>query len=242
MIKGKPLVAYRSHSEDRARLRALASDDLTSPPVPVRTKPVERAVRALGEQDYGDAAASLDCDVAALKAVAQVESCGSGFLRDGRLKVLFEGHVFYRYTKGAFAETNPTLCHAKWTTANYCSGDAETRGQWELFRLEQAKKLDRKAALMSCSIGRFQVMGFNFALCGFRTVEEFWASLASGEQAHLGAFCAYVQAVGITKVLKNHDWAEFARVYNGPEYSKNQYDLKLARAYSALSQGRAPAA
>jgi hypothetical protein len=186
----------------------------------------------LTEQDYEKAAKLLKCDVAAIKAVAEVESSGAGFLKDGRLRVLFEGHQFYKYTKGAFAEANPTVCHPKWTRDFYCKGDAETRGAGEFARLDDARKLDKKAAMMSCSIGKFQVMGFNFALCGFKSVEEFWAALGRSEGEQLNAFCSYVKSVGIDDELRNHDWAEFARRYNGPEYKKNQYDTKLANAYA----------
>ena len=187
------------------------------------------------EQDYQNAAQSLGCDVAAIKAVAEVESCGSGFLKDGRLRLLFEGHQFFKYTKGAFCSTHPNLCHSKWTKANYCTGNAETRGAGELARLEEAKKLDKRAALMSCSIGKFQVMGFNFAICGFKTVEDFWNTLGSSEAEQLNAFCSYVKHVGLEEALRAHRWDEFARRYNGPEYKKNQYDTKLAKAHAKFS-------
>ena len=195
----------------------------------------------LTEDDYGRAAATLGCDVAAIKAVAEVESSGAGFLRDGRLRVLFEGHVFYRYTKGEFYDQFPTLCYPKWTSAYYCKGDPETRGAGECARLDQAEQLDKTAAMMSCSIGKFQVMGFNFALCGFKSVEDFWAALASGEDAQLDAFCQYVKHTGLQSVLAQHNWTEFARRYNGPEYQKNQYDTKLAQAYQKHSADTANA-
>jgi len=31
--------------------------------------------------------------------------------------------------------------------------------------------------------------------------------------------------------LKNKNWAEFARRYNGPAFKKNRYDEKIAAAY-----------
>lgn len=186
----------------------------------------------LTESDFLVAAKLLRCDVAAIKAVAEVESSGSGFLKDGRLRILFEGHQFFRYCKGAYAKTHPSICHPHWTRENYCRGkSAEQRGICEHERLSKAILLDRKAALMSCSIGKFQVMGFNFALCGFKTVEEFWSALSKSEAAHLNAFCAYVQAVGLDDELREHRWADFARRYNGPGYQKNLYDIKLAKAW-----------
>jgi hypothetical protein len=185
----------------------------------------------LTEKDYQEAARLLGCDVAAIKAVAAVESSGAGFLKDGRIRVLFEGHQFYRYTQGKFAATHPTLCHEKWTAEYYCKGDAETRGAGEWARLEEAKRLDERAALLSCSMGKFQIMGFNFSLCGFQTVEQFWQAMCQSEAEQLKAFCAYIKAVGLDDELRKHDWEGFARRYNGPGYRKNRYHEKLAQAY-----------
>jgi hypothetical protein len=65
----------------------------------------------LVESDFRAAAKLLKCDVAAIKAVAEVESSGNGFLSDGRVKILFEGHQFYKYTNGAYAASHPTICY-----------------------------------------------------------------------------------------------------------------------------------
>ena len=85
------------------------------------------------------AAARLGCSVPAVKAVVEVESAGSGFLSSGKVKVLFEGHTFYRYTKGKSAKSHPTLCYPTWTKAYYARGaNADERGMGELERLARA--------------------------------------------------------------------------------------------------------
>ncbi len=189
--------------------------------------------RFITEENVREAAKSLRCDTAAIKAVAEVESSGDGFLQDGRLRILFEGHQFYRYTKGAFASSHPTLCFPKWTKEFYTKAPtAELRGAGELARLNQAIALDRTAALMSASYGRFQIMGFNFPLCGFKSVEEFYQAMQKDEGEQLKAFCNYVKASGLDDELRERRWADFARRYNGPEYKKNRYDEKLAIAYA----------
>ncbi|MFO6076311.1 N-acetylmuramidase domain-containing protein, partial [Pseudomonas aeruginosa] len=33
------------------------------------------------------------------------------------------------------------------------------------------------------------------------------------------------------KALKARKWADFARLYNGPDYKRNLYDVKLEHAY-----------
>jgi len=45
------------------------------------------------------------------------KSAGVGFLSDGRVKILFQGRKFYKYTKGGYAQSHPTICYPKWTKA-----------------------------------------------------------------------------------------------------------------------------
>jgi hypothetical protein len=186
----------------------------------------------LTDPDYAAAAKLLNCDVAAIKAVAEVESSGNGFLTDGRVKILFEGHQFYKYTKGKFAVSHPTICFKKWTKKFYATGpNADARGAGELARLAEAMALNETAALLSASYGKFQIMGFNFAIAGFTTVQDFYTAMQISEAEHLMAFCNYIKANAIDDELRSHNWAGFALRYNGAEYKKNQYDTKLAKAH-----------
>jgi hypothetical protein len=190
----------------------------------------------LTDADYQSAAKLLKCDVPTIQAVAEVESSGDGFLSDGRVKILFEGHQFYKFTKGAYATSHPTICYKTWTTKFYTKGKtADIRGAGELARLEEAMALNETAALMSASYGKFQIMGFNFAIAGFVNVDDFYKAMQVSEGEHLLAFCNYVKGNSIDDELRNHKWASFAMRYNGPGYKKNQYDTKLAKAYKKYS-------
>ncbi len=191
----------------------------------------------LNENDFQEAAALLKCDVPAIKAVAAVESAGDGFLSDGRVKILFEGHKFYKYTNGAYAQTHPTICYKTWTKAFYSKGKtADVRGAGELARLEEAMALDRTAALKSASYGKFQIMGFNFEICGFKNVDDFFAAMQLSEGEHLKAFCNFITSNSLDGALRNHQWAKLAQGYNGDSYKENQYDTKLANAYAKYSK------
>lgn len=190
----------------------------------------------LTESDYQEAAESLGVDLAAVKAVAQVESSGSGFLSDGRVKVLFEGHQFWRFTNGAYAESHPTICYRQWTRKHYVTGSMDERGAGELARLELAASLDRVAALKSASYGKFQIMGFHFLVCGFPTVERFWEAMQESEREHLLAFVAFLKHARLVEPLRAHKWAAFARGYNGVGYRANKYDVKLAAAHKRYSE------
>jgi hypothetical protein len=193
----------------------------------------------LTDTDYAAAAKLLKCDVPAIKAVAEVESSGNGFLSDGRVKILFEGHQFYKYTKGAYALSHPTICYKKWTTKFYTKGaNADVRGAGELARLAEAMSLNKTAALLSASYGKFQIMGFNFAISGFVTVDDFYKAMQISEAEHLMAFCNYIKGNAIDDELRSHNWAKLAFRYNGPDFKKNQYDTKLAKAYKKYASAK----
>jgi hypothetical protein len=184
--------------------------------------------KTLNEADYEQAAALLQCDVPAIKAVAEVESRGAGFLSDGRPKILFERHKFRSATGGKFDKTHPDISNRK--PGGYgAAGDH----QWQ--RFNEAAALDRDAAISSCSWGKFQVMGFNFQVCGFASHEDFHAAMFKSEGEHLKAFCNFIAGNNLGGALRNHKWATLAQGYNGKDYKINQYDTKLAAAYKKYS-------
>lgn len=180
----------------------------------------------LTESDFIRAADALGCQVAAIKAVREVEAGGSGFNADGSLKVLFEGHHFHRLTKGKHTATHPHLSYPKWTRVHYGKNQVA-----EHARLADAVKLDPVAALMSTSFGLFQVMGFNHARCGFADAADMVKAYATGEPAQLDGFVEFVRFSGLADELQQKRWADFARHYNGPGYAQNAYDVKLATAF-----------
>ena len=184
----------------------------------------------LTEQDYERAAERLRCDVAAVKAVAEVESSGAGFLADGRPKILFERHVFRRqlldrgHDTRADEREHPDIVNAK--PGGYVGG----AGEWR--RLDDAAQINREAALASASWGKFQIMGSNWRAAGADTLQDFVNRMYRSEGAQLDAFVEFVIASGLDDALRAHDWPRFARGYNGPAYEKNKYDTKLASAYA----------
>lgn len=179
----------------------------------------------LTEDDFYNAAEEIGCEVAAIKAVCEVEAPRGGFRNDGSIVTLFEGHIFSKFTKGVYDDMYPDISYRKWTTKFY--GGPTT----EFNRLNKAIQLNVTAALMSASWGRFQIMGFNHALCGFSTVDEFVRAMKMGESPQLLAFVEYVKQVRLDDELCDKRWADFARGYNGPAYQKNSYDIKLMKAY-----------
>jgi hypothetical protein len=192
-------------------------------------------MKLLTEQDYARAAERLGWEVAAVKAVAEVESRGAGFLADGRPKILFERHIFRRelLKRGidtrAYEREQPELVNVK--PGGYKGGAEEWR------RLDDAVHINRDAALSSASWGKFQIMGFNWKASGAASIQDFVNRMYRSEGAQLDAFVEFVKDQGIDDEVQRHDWAAFAEKYNGPGYDDapgraNDYDTKLADAYA----------
>jgi len=186
---------------------------------------------ALTRQDYEDAAKLLNCEVEAVMAVATVESNGKGFDPEGFPLTLFEGHWFYKLTNGKYAKDYPTICYPTWTKQFYGKTWVEEKA-----RLATAMKLDRNAAMQSASWGMFQLMGFNYKVCGFDNVQQFVNAMCNGEKGQLQAFAKYVLGNKLDGALRRKDWAAFAKGYNGPGYAANKYDTKMATTYNALKK------
>jgi hypothetical protein len=184
------------------------------------------AATPLGANDIASVAATLQCEPAAIWAVCDIESAGGGFLPDKRPKILFEAHVFGRLSQHRFDETHPNISSPVWDRSLYGADGAH---QYD--RLAEAIGLDRAAALQSASWGMFQIMGMNYAACGFVGVEEYVAAMCVGEGAQLAAFAVFCRHNGLDRHLRAHDWTEFALGYNGPGEAENDYDGKLAAAY-----------
>ncbi len=181
----------------------------------------------LTEQDFIDAAADLDCEVAAIKAVAEVESRGEGFLPTDEPKILYERHKFHKYTNGIYDVSHPDLSNPK-------AGGYGKESEQHL-KLTRASDLNREAALKSCSWGKFQVMGFNWESLGYLSLQDFVDQMYESEGRHLESFVRFVETNHLDQHLRSKNWAAFAKGYNGPDYAINQYDTKMAAAYEKYS-------
>lgn len=215
--------------QDHFNLVVVNTRKLAASAPAAKPEPAHTGSKTLTDADYQRAAKSLGVDVASIKAVASVESSGAGFLPDGRPKILFEAQQFHDHTGGRYDRTHPDISSPTWNRSLYKGGAAEYG------RLAEAQKLDSSAALQSASWGKFQILGSNYRAAGYDSVESFVAGMKQSEGKQLDAFVGFVKANGLADNLKNHDWAGFARGYNGPGYAANDYDGKMARAYAQYS-------
>jgi hypothetical protein len=192
---------------------------------------VDRARKFLTESDLIQASKQLDVELAAVKAVTEVEAGGHGFV-GGRAKILFEGHWFWKRLKAhgldpaEFQAGNEDVLYPKWTSAFYLGGVREYE------RLDKARRIHEEAALEAASWGLFQIMGYHWQSLGYPDVEGYVELMDENEGEQLRAFTRFVDVNDLAKYLRQHRWASFASRYNGKDYRENRYDEKLERAYA----------
>jgi hypothetical protein len=195
---------------------------------------------------FAFAAELIGCDVPAIQAVADVE-CGrrGAFFSDGAPMILFEAHKFHEYTGGRFDGARaPTvggeaavISRPTWKPGTYGLDSVQHR------RLAAAIKLDRDAALMSTSWGLFQILGEHWKRCGYSSLQAFVNAAYKSVDDHLHMFVRFVRgSSAMAEAIRTHDWAAFARMYNGPGYKANRYDTKLAVAYGRFAASATDAA
>lgn len=191
------------------------------------------AARKLTLEDLSALAEDAGIELAALRAVVAVEAAGSGFDSDGRPKILFEPHIFWRLLDEEDRQDamDDGLAYPKWGMQPYPKG---SDAQYE--RLTDAMEFDETAALQSCSWGMGQVMGGNHKVAGYADVQSMVLACMDSEANQVAMMIGFIKGNNLLSAIQNHDWAKFARGYNGPAYAKNAYDVKLAEAYERFSE------
>ena len=120
----------------------------------------------ISEARYIQSARELNVEVAAIKAVADVESSGSGFQQDGKTpRILFEPHIFWKELRriGIVPENHVTVIKNGVGKITGVSGEFSDilyptwgmkpygrSGQHQHERLQKAARINRVAALKSC--------------------------------------------------------------------------------------------
>jgi N-acetylmuramidase len=195
------------------------------------TLPFQGSATALSSNGLAAVASSLGVYAPEIWTVLAVETSGCGYLPDRRPQILFERHIFHRLTGGQYDDgdiSDPT------------PGGYGPTGANQFDRLARAIAKDRAAALQSASWGIGQIMGTNFAAAGFPNVEAMVAAMSESEDGQLAAVGAFLASTGLGAPLRAHDWASFARGYNGPNYTINRYDIRLNSEFQKYSSGVLP--
>lgn len=170
--------------------------------------------------------------------IFDVETAGGGFDAQGRPKMLFEPHRFWKNLgpgpKRDLA-VRQGLAYQKWGTRKYPKDSYPC--------LIAAMKIDETAALMSASWALGQVLGENYKLAGFASVQRMVAAMLDDEEDHLRAMINFIKNAGLGDELRvlqakldkgqditPDDARPFVSGYNGPAYAKHNYHGKFAKA------------
>ena len=192
--------------------------------------------RRLAQGDVGDAARAIGIETAVLLAFLEVEAAGRGFDSQGRPKMLFEPHVFWRNLAGALRDKAAALglAYKAWKR-NYPADSYP--------RLSKAIGIAREPAFRSGSYGLPQILGENHKAAGFASAEQMFATMKQGEREQLLAMVALLKTWGLAVHLRGKDfskpesWWPAVERYNGKSFRANGYDVKCAAAFVKHSKG-----
>jgi N-acetylmuramidase len=196
------------------------------------------------ETAFQATANGLGVEVAVIHAVTDVES-GAPFGSDGRPILRYELHIFYAQVVKAlgqqradeYVKTHPHLCQATWSAGERFHHGGQAN-EWSLLYGAMILRPGIDAGLSSPSYGGFQIVGTNFAMTGATDLRSFVLDEFVSEANQLSHFAGFVRAAGLIHALTVHDWAAFARGYNGRGFEKNHYDTNLAAAYARRTGAR----
>lgn len=195
----------------------------------------------LSDADLVKAAELLGLAVVVVRAVNEVQSLGQGMLPDGRPKINFERQEFWARLEAhgvnpaPLALTKPNLVSQ--TRGGYQGGQAE------YMRLAGAILVHQDAAYEATAWGAFQIMGYHWKALGYASINEFVESMQDSEAGQLDAFIRFIaNDSALLAALKGRKWSAFAKLYNGPDYARNLYDVRMAQAYAKYAGAEKAAA
>lgn len=175
-------------------------------------------------------AGTFNIEVAVVRTVNDVEAAGNGFTGDN-VKALYEPHVAFSDTSGSIRDELVA------SELAYPSQGTHPYPKTSYARIDACAAIagDEVAAL-STSWGLGQIMGFNHEACGYPTAVAMVRAFAKGELYQLEGMLNFISGnAAMLRALRQHEWAKFARLYNGKNYAVNKYDEKLAAAYKKFS-------
>lgn len=192
----------------------------------------KRSVK-LTEDDYREVAEELGVEVAAIKAVVDIETgrTHTGFWAPGKPLINFDLSVYRKIAPRhgvsmTEARRRYPVIFNKPNVKKYGSQQAAQQA-----RLDAAISIDETSALESVFWGMFQIGGFNWKKCGTKSVNEFVNRMSRSERDQLELFAEFCKNNNLVKYIKNKNWAAFSLRYNGPSYKSRGYDTKMAAAY-----------
>lgn len=192
---------------DSLRVRNFPVDSL-----PTADRDGRNRYESLTDDDFRIVAEELGVEVAAIKAVVVIEAgkAMKGFYAPGVPVVNFDNSMYRVYGPKAPNRAGDKNAKVPAGLTGYALRE------WT--QLTNARKVNSEGADMGTFWGMFQIGGFNYKLCGFENVKDFVAVMSESEFSQLEIFAKFITASGMLPDLKNKNWSNFARKYNGPSY------------------------
>ena len=187
----------------------------------------------LTEADYRAVADELGVEVAAIKAVVDVETGQrhEGFYEPGKPLINFDLSIYRRVAP----RHDVSLVKARKAEPSvFARPDTRRHGSYQhaqQARLDAACRLDSASALESTFWGMFQIGGFNWHRCGVADVQEFVRLMSRSERDQLELFARFISHDGMVDAIRDRNWLRFALKYNGPRARARGYHTRLAAAY-----------
>jgi hypothetical protein len=202
-------------------------------------------------------ATSLGIDPGVAVAVLAAESGGATHSPDGRMIIRFENHIFFQewgqehqeqfHQHFRFDPTTPWQGH-QWNPGDGNWRAVHTNNQsseWAAF--DFARALDERAAMSAISMGAPQIMGFNHEDIGYSTVQAMFQAFQSDPRSQIQGFFDFVRAKGAVEAMRDQNFFEFAKLYNGAGQAADyetiiRNRLALFQSLRPASPGPPPAA
>lgn len=191
----------------------------------------------LTEEDYEEVAQMLDVDVAAIKAVVDIETGRrhEGFWAPGKPLINFDLTMYRRFApRCGVSLTKARKAHPE----IFRRPDARRYGSYQAAqqaRLDAACDVDTVSAYQSTFWGMFQIGGFNWRKCGCDSVQQFVELMSRSERSQLELFARFIENSGMVDAVRRHNWLQFALKYNGPKAKSRGYHKRLAASYKRHS-------
>lgn len=165
---------------------------------------------------------------AMLLSFVEVESGGNGFdPKTGKILIQFEPAWFKK--KAPYAPSG------LWSVNKV---DVQTK-EWLAFNDAYSK--NPTAALESTSIGLPQIMGFNFKVLGFKTVNEMWDFMKASIENQIECLIRFIKSYNakLFNAFVTRNYHLMAYYYNGSAYAvmakkwkREPYNISLEKAYN----------
>ncbi|MDE7402985.1 MAG: N-acetylmuramidase family protein [Muribaculaceae bacterium] len=224
---------YDTAGPDTVNSPSIEVDSLRVAEFPIDSLPASDAKTRyshLTEEDFKIVADELGVEVAAIKAVVEIEAGKQmrGFYAPGVPVVNFDRAMYRRHASKAQVRTGNKNAKVPSGLSGYALRE------WT--QLTNARRVNEQGANMGTFWGMFQIGGFNYKMCGCKNVNEFVDIMSESEFSQLELFAKFITNSGMLGDLKAKNWAGFARKYNGASYARRGYHTRMAAAYNKFKK------